>query len=315
MAQQACMVALDTQLDLIRWTHTTECFEICRWLIRPDRNVKDWEAKSDEGARNWAEGMREGLNLAATYWVSLDMYRLTRHVAERLTVPTDLSAMPSPHGFVYLNRPHGSSQEEQETILAMNRGEVATDMKAIASELTNIIHAFSWHRYGDHVRACFYRWQSFDGKSILLPSEGTTEAGPIRLMLSCGTSLVAGAELEPDDFHNRLVVGFWLLCGQKLVRQHNAPLDRHTSRRAARANLPNEEGVKVVMLRREEKRAQVSEAHRTVEWSHRWIVSGHTRNQWYASLGMHLPITIEPYEKGPEGAPLIVRDTIYKVDR
>jgi hypothetical protein len=42
-------------------------------------------------------------------------------------------------------------------------------------------------------------------------------------------------------------------------------------------------------------------------YSHRFIVSGHWRNQWYASGQVHRQIWISPYVKGPEDQPLVVR--------
>lgn len=47
-----------------------------------------------------------------------------------------------------------------------------------------------------------------------------------------------------------------------------------------------------------------------VEWSHRWLVRGHWRQQWYASEGVHRAIYINPHIKGPEDKPLIVRDKV-----
>jgi len=51
----------------------------------------------------------------------------------------------------------------------------------------------------------------------------------------------------------------------------------------------------------------------TVDWKHRWVVSGHYRAQWYPSEQAHRVIWIAPYVKGPDDAPLI--DHVYKVAR
>lgn len=40
------------------------------------------------------------------------------------------------------------------------------------------------------------------------------------------------------------------------------------------------------------------------EHDHRWIVSGHWRNQWYPKRGINKPKWIPAYIKGPEGAPV-----------
>lgn len=75
--------------------------------------------------------------------------------------------------------------------------------------------------------------------------------------------------------------------------------------RAQRANFP-EKQVVVVTLRRP-RAPDTDHEERDVAWTHRWLVSGHWRNQWYATIGMHRQIWISPFVKGPEDMPLEVR--------
>lgn len=48
-----------------------------------------------------------------------------------------------------------------------------------------------------------------------------------------------------------------------------------------------------------------------VEWTHRWIVSGHWRNQacgeGYSERKL---VWVSPHVKGPENKPLVIRDTV-----
>lgn len=87
-----------------------------------------------------------------------------------------------------------------------------------------------------------------------------------------------------------------------------APVQERASkpfrRRWERANWP-EKRVTVVRLRRPAGPEHDVE-HRTVDWSHRWLVGGHWRNQWYATLGVHRQIWISPFVKGPADKPLEV---------
>jgi hypothetical protein len=46
---------------------------------------------------------------------------------------------------------------------------------------------------------------------------------------------------------------------------------------------------------------------------HRWLVSGHFRNEWYPSEQTHKVVSIAPYVKGPTLAPLLPR--VYRVSR
>lgn len=61
----------------------------------------------------------------------------------------------------------------------------------------------------------------------------------------------------------------------------------------------------VVRLRRP--RSAPSDEERDVNWAHRWIVSGHWRNQWFPSLKTHRQVWIGSYVKGPEDKPLLLR--------
>jgi hypothetical protein len=45
-------------------------------------------------------------------------------------------------------------------------------------------------------------------------------------------------------------------------------------------------------------------------YSHRWVVRGHWRRQWYPSQGRHIPIWITEHIAGPDDAPIVVRDKV-----
>lgn len=91
------------------------------------------------------------------------------------------------------------------------------------------------------------------------------------------------------------------------VRVKHRP-DRATRRRAERAEYPPKD-VTVVHLRRPRSEDHpLDRAGKQVEWSHRWIVAGHWRNQPYPSIGETRQIWISPYVKGPEDKELRVRE-------
>ena len=114
--------------------------------------------------------------------------------------------------------------------------------------------------------------------------------------------------IEDDDAPRRmfqfvLAAQQWL--SQRILTTKEAPLNRHARKRAARVmeHLPR---VNVIALRAyEPSRSQTSE-RRDVDWSHRWIVSGHWRKQHHPSTGEHVPTWINPHIKGPEDKPLKV---------
>jgi hypothetical protein len=95
------------------------------------------------------------------------------------------------------------------------------------------------------------------------------------------------------------------LMQQTITTRESAPPSKPFRKRWAKAGMGEQREVVVVRLRRPDSRDP--EAHRQVEWDHRWLVSGHWRNQWFPSSGMHRQVWISPYIKGPDDLPLVVR--------
>lgn len=90
---------------------------------------------------------------------------------------------------------------------------------------------------------------------------------------------------------------------QKIFHAHSEQAPRQTRKRAL-ASLPHAPLIRVVELRRVRPPEQTRVDHDPVEWSCRWIVEGHWREQYYPSTGEHRPLFILPYVKGPEDRPL-----------
>ena len=51
------------------------------------------------------------------------------------------------------------------------------------------------------------------------------------------------------------------------------------------------------------------------DWTHRWVVRGHWRQQFYQTTNTHRPVFVGPYVKGPEDKPLLVKRIQYAADR
>jgi len=96
------------------------------------------------------------------------------------------------------------------------------------------------------------------------------------------------------------------LLHQRILLPHRKPIPRPTRRRwPTDAPMPLPGGIDVVVFRRA-LHGPATDEHHSVEWSCRWIVHGHWRNQWCPSLGRHQPIYILPHIKGPDDKPLKV---------
>jgi hypothetical protein len=107
----------------------------------------------------------------------------------------------------------------------------------------------------------------------------------------------------------------WSWLEQRILMVSSGAVERHRRKQIARdydAPLPGD--VKVIQLRRAESQEHVSGEHGVVDWSCRWVVGGHWRNQPYKEARKLLYIM--PYVKGPADKPLRVpTHTVYAVTR
>lgn len=112
-----------------------------------------------------------------------------------------------------------------------------------------------------------------------------------------------------EPINARMIAMFeamWRLAQQYVVLSGPERTSRPVWKRAATWKQIKE--VTVLKLRRARPPTKY-EGERDVEWSHRWMVSGHWRNQPYKVNGQteYKQIWIESYVKGPEDKPLVVK--------
>jgi hypothetical protein len=112
-------------------------------------------------------------------------------------------------------------------------------------------------------------------------------------------AFVVDGEFKRHDNYLRAAQAFFALMRQFVPMPEKLPRARR--RAAQRDGRPTE--VKIMRLRRVQSRPS-DELNSPVDWSCRWVVEGHWRNQWYPSLGEHRQKWIAGYVKGPEGKPL-----------
>lgn len=135
-----------------------------------------------------------------------------------------------------------------------------------------------------------------------------------------GTVESVDAQVDEAFAAERVAFVKWVCTAAMFIEQEIVSTDRITPhralrRRAERANLalPN---CHVVTLRREVRADETLASETIVEWSHRWIVRGHWRRQFFPSRGNHAPVWIDPYIKGPDDKPFIEpARTVYAVTR
>lgn len=103
----------------------------------------------------------------------------------------------------------------------------------------------------------------------------------------------------------RILQVTYRLMQQQISVQHHQQSPRPVRREAKRVGFVDRE-VLVVRLRRERSKPTEDE-HGPANYSHRFIVSGHWRNQWYPASHEHRQIWISPYVKGGEDLPLVIK--------
>jgi hypothetical protein len=129
-----------------------------------------------------------------------------------------------------------------------------------------------------------------------------TRDGPVEWVYTCPPTNDEGGVLN-------VLRAAWTIMQQFLTVSMRTGVDRAESRRSARLGLIPE--VVVIRLRRKSLDDKDKDPDGNgVEWSHRWLVSGHWRNQWLPSRSCHRLQWISGYVKGPDNKPLIVKDKV-----
>lgn len=119
---------------------------------------------------------------------------------------------------------------------------------------------------------------------------------------------IVGSDPAVRKARGDLFRAFCYLLGQRVTSDVEASLPRSERRRAQREGREPPK-VRVISLRSSHG-GGTGQGSR--EYVHQWMVRGHWRKQWYPSIQANRPIFIAPYIKGPEGAPLLTGDKVYR---
>jgi hypothetical protein len=109
----------------------------------------------------------------------------------------------------------------------------------------------------------------------------------------------------------QFVVSASTFLRQEILVSVKTPPERPARKRLERQGYADLPQIQVINLRRavqcqKEKNAEPS----PVDWKWQWEVKGHTRQQYYPSLGEHLPVYIHRFLKGPVDKPLKPRSMV-----
>lgn len=239
---------------------------------------------------------------ASTWMVAAEMVELVGHASRSMPVePILRTDLPMPNGFALLEEPFVVHDEvDGEQLHVTHRGV----HWYVREPDTVVIQCYYGHEDG-------VLGVGDDGMGPMRPGSPPLVPGFIyEWRFGEPTWNEDGKSPQIDRF----VKALWTISAQTIAKVET--MSSRTSRRdAQRHPLPDEGGVRVITLRQFRSPVPENQPVTDVEWKHRWIVSGHWRNQYLPGSGTHRLQWIHPHVKGPEDKPLLIRDEVVYVRR
>ena len=122
-------------------------------------------------------------------------------------------------------------------------------------------------------------------------------------------NVMLASELGVISHSSRLLLSIITALGHRLTRIETPTTTGRGERRRVQRELP---GLRVLQLGTGSKPTRSDEPG-TVDWTHRWLVRGHWRQQPHGfNRQLRRLKWIDPYVKGPEDKPLDVRPTLWR---
>lgn len=293
---------LDLRSELIAWHAKPHALQVFEGHWGEEEIMSQHYSASGLTPRQFVLAQQAMLRSSSAFMVDKAMTPLCKHAAATLPDIRGFteSELPSVAGFLIWD------------------GEPAWSRTLDTGERQDII-AVSWVCIGNNINISIF--EDREGGTYPGPDpEAERDAARVlyprlvdlgRMMLRVGDPDVVMNETWAGPLA-RVLISTWMLMRQTLTQTSRCDVPRGTRRRAERLGELSE--ISVVRLRRIVTRND-NDDPQPVEWSHRWIVSGHWRNQWVPSLEAHRPTWIAPYVKGPEDLPLVVKDRVSVLSR
>jgi hypothetical protein len=250
----------------------------------------DLQGLSDEHVISLARALQASLRLSETFFVTEDMAALALAAASQLDcVQVADHDFVAPAGFLYL--PGGWRLKEGSPTPG----------------------AISWFVHGTQVMLT--AWKEPERVTERAAEHYGTAPHLIpewHIKMTKSEDFRLSYQSEHANGLLAVVMSLCYLMRQKLavVRQ---PLMSRTERRQAKRAEIDLSKVRVIELRSRDVISEGSASGR--EYSHRWVVRGHWRRQWYSADCVHRPIWIPAHIKGPAGKPLLGTDKVYSLQR
>jgi hypothetical protein len=286
----------------------------------------------------WADGAAAALRAAYAYHVTPEMVPLIQWAANDLPGVTQIQPemFPTQTGFVWFDEPLPCRNRSDGTAAGSDRvramlwhhatsefdgkryAGVAIDIFTDIEDLNRVV--------SDHDPEDLTSEEVGLARALTLEEVALLRAKIGRTIPVGGQFFAYGTRIGPStathdpdvgpspvDTLLRMLTAYWLMLGQTVADVREAEIPRAFGKRAVRAGIPAR--VTVVQLRRNDQAAR-RDGETLVEWSRRWVVRGHWRNQACgAGRTEHRLIWIAPFMKGPADRPLVVPEKVYSLKR
>ncbi len=303
------LTALDIQLDLLRHYTNNRHGRLYADAVVDAALFPHDEMPVAERQEIGLHVHRQILGAGATFAVANDIVSVLEQAAA--TLPTFMlhqEDLPSLNGFVWLEHPILVKDINGKTLVVRAFGWNTTRIVFVDQAELSII-MMAWTDPRDPRDHAYSDW-----------AHEVDEFAPPSGLLSmlCGVFPIGEDWLKdptrPDPGLGKFFLSFLRFLHTPWITTDRYTPDRHQAKRAIRT-LDHVPEIHIVQLRRRRPTGSGETGTGNVDWSHRWLVDAHWRQQWYPSLGCHKPVLIAPYIKGPEGLPLVVHDKIFSVER
>lgn len=296
--------------------------ETCPQMFLDTINFDNWQ---DVDGTKLATTLAHRMRTARCFWTHENMVALTQAASfTRPNNPITTEDLPFTSGFALFHKPAHFDMRlnKEDAAEALVNKELVSRGVSPGSEYLVNIAGFSWHQASSGgkpgVDVLIYSAKDDRQDTLMTGLKRKHKYSPWKNtppLLMVASFFIPYGEHHLDDVFAHFVCTWWHLIGQPLaaVETQKAPRPLHNMITKLRID----QTVSVVQLRQRppRKRTDQEGEGRIVDWSHRWIVDGHWRNQWYPSLGIHQSRYIDAYEKGPEDKPLVIREKVYAWNR
>jgi hypothetical protein len=284
-------------------SHTTQVWN----KERGEYDVREMDDALHEYAQSLITGTMTTVTSGDPVWVSEEVVDLIE-VAEQTFRPeaTFVDDPFVPGAFCLLERPmvHVDARGKRMAFRALSWGAAnSPDGKELGLLVAMWAHADDEDDY-------FREFAETNGGRLTI---GGSELSLLHMgLIPWGSERVLQEETQADLVRTLQVL--WRLAKQEIALPRQERASRASWRRASDWRSIKE--VTVMTLRRSRPKHSEGDGE-GVEWSHRWLVRGHWRNQPYKIDGrmVHRQIWIAPFVKGPEDRPFVPKQRAIEFTR